>query len=142
MISAPAGPTEPAAGVMVARPAIVPVAIPTSVGLPYLNHSIAIQTSAAVDAERWVTSMACPAAVLAPSADPALNPNQPTHSMAAPNMTKAGLCGGRRSDGNVARLPIISTKTSELTPAVACTTRPPAKSLTPMTASHPPPQTQ
>ena len=34
MTSAPAGPTKPDAGVMVARPAMAPVAMPTSVGLP------------------------------------------------------------------------------------------------------------
>ena len=63
MITAPSGPTEPAAGVIVARPAIRPVTVPTRPGRPNLIHSIAIHVSAAAEAERWVTSMALPAAL-------------------------------------------------------------------------------
>ena len=78
----------PAAGVMVANPATMPVAMPTTVGLPCLIHSRAIQVKAATAALMWVTSMAMPASVLAATALPALNPNQPTQSIAAPMTTK------------------------------------------------------
>jgi len=87
MISAPTGPTEPAAGVIVARPAIVPVAMPTRVGFLKLTHSMSIQTKAAVAADVWVTIKARAALASAATADPALKPNQPTQSMAAPRKT-------------------------------------------------------
>ena len=51
MTKAPSGPTAPAAGVMVARPATMPVTMPIRLGLPYLIHSMPIQTSDAVAAE-------------------------------------------------------------------------------------------
>ena len=38
-ISAPIGPTKPDAGVIVARPATMPVTMPTRLGLPYRIHS-------------------------------------------------------------------------------------------------------
>ena len=47
-----------------------------------------------------VTSMAIPALVSAAPALPALNPNHPTQSMAAPVITIPGLCGGFRLRGN------------------------------------------
>ncbi len=47
----PIGPMQPEAGVTAARPAIAPVAQPSTLGLPCLIHSIAIHVSAAVDAE-------------------------------------------------------------------------------------------
>ena len=84
---------------MVASPAMVPVTRPTRLGLPYLTHSIPSHTSDAVAAERCVTSIAMEASVPALSALPALNPNQPTHSMAAPTMTIQGACGGRTCFG-------------------------------------------
>ena len=48
----------------------------------------------AVAAAIWVTSMVMPAAPLAATWLPALKPNQPTHSIAAPVITMPGLCGG------------------------------------------------
>ena len=41
-IKAPGTPTNPEAGVIVARPATIPVTIPINDGFPNLNHSIAI----------------------------------------------------------------------------------------------------
>src|SRR5205085_10377951 len=93
--TAPSGPATPAAGVMVARPAMVPVTAPTSEGLPNLIHSIAIHTRVALEADRCVASMDAPASALAPRALPALKPNQPTHSIAAPTITIQGAWGGR-----------------------------------------------
>ena len=69
---------------MVARPATIPVIAPNPLGLPNLIHSITIQVNAPVAADMCVTKSAMPAAPSAARADPALKPNQPTHSMAAP----------------------------------------------------------
>ena len=88
---APMGPTLPAAGVIVASPAIVPVTIPTSPGFPVFFHSMNIQTKLAVAADRCVTSIAIPALVSAAPALPALKPNHPTQSMEAPIITIPGL---------------------------------------------------
>ncbi|MOA57777.1 hypothetical protein D3C78_1820160 [compost metagenome] len=52
--------------------------------MPWVSHSANIQASAAAAVAIWVTSMAMPAVPLAAIAEPALKPNQPTHSMAAP----------------------------------------------------------
>ena len=80
----PIGPTKPEAGVMVPRPATIPVTAPKALGLPNLNHSHAIQVKAPAEADIWVTSIAMPASPLAASALPALNPNHPTQSIPAP----------------------------------------------------------
>ena len=91
MIRAPLGPTKPDAGVIVARPAIQPVAVPTKVGLPCLTYSIIIQINAAVAAEICVTVIAIPALPSAASALPPLNPNQPIHSIDVPIIANGGL---------------------------------------------------
>ncbi len=79
---------------MAARPAIAPVAKPSTLGLPFLNHSMAIQVSAATLGEIWVTTTAMAAWPLAARALPPLKPNQPTHSMAVPMRFMVILCGG------------------------------------------------
>src|SRR6202012_3971375 len=101
--TAPKGPTLPAAGVMVARPAMVPVTAPTRLGLPNGTHSIAIHTRGAVAADSSVGSMARPASPLKASPLPALKPNQPTHKSDAPTITIQGACGGRTERGKSAR---------------------------------------
>jgi uncharacterized protein (UPF0147 family) len=62
-------------------------------------HSVNIQDSAAAAAEVLVTKKAEPAIPSAASALPALNPNQPNHSRAAPRAVSAML------EGNMASLP-------------------------------------
>ena len=57
-------------------------------------------------------------------------------------ITIQGACGGRMPWGNSWRGRIIQAITSAETPAVTCTTMPPAKSITPILASQPPPHTQ
>ena len=89
-----------------------------------------------------VTSIAMPASALAATALPALKPNQPTHSMPAPVTLMVRLCGGSSRPGKPSRAPRTSAAVSAPTPAVRCTTRPPAKSSTPRSASQPPPHTQ
>src|SRR5262249_10260537 len=68
MQSEPSGPTKPDAGVMATRPAMAPVQMPTTVGLPRVIHSISIQVNAAVAVAIWVTSMAMPACMPAVTA--------------------------------------------------------------------------
>src|SRR6187551_1781551 len=92
--TAPIGPTKPDAGVIVPKPATIPVTMPRTLGLPNLIHSIAIQTVAPAAAAVCVTSIAMPALPLAASALPALKPNHPTHSSDAPVTVIVRLCGG------------------------------------------------
>src|ERR1700759_3665924 len=101
--TAPSGPTLPAAGVMVARPAMVPVTARTRLGLPKDIHSIAIHTKVAVAADMCVVSIAMPASALAAKALPALKPNHPTQSSDAPTITIQGACGGRTDLGKSTR---------------------------------------
>src|SRR5687768_2263068 len=91
--NAPIGPAVPEAGVIATRPATAPEAIPSTLGLPWLNHSQIIQPSAAAAVAIWVTAIAIPAVPFAATADPALKPNQPTHNIAAPTRVKPRLCG-------------------------------------------------
>ena len=58
--------------------------MPSTDGLPRVAHSANIQASAAAAVANWVTAIAMPALPLAPTAEPALKPNQPTHSSEAP----------------------------------------------------------
>ena len=54
----PGTPIKPEAGVTVAKPATIPVAIPTRDGRPNFFHSITIHTRDATAAEICVTSKA------------------------------------------------------------------------------------
>src|SRR6185295_3478962 len=101
------GVTKPEAGVMATSPATAPDAAPSIVGLPDLNHSAIIQPSAAVDAAVCVAMKALEARPFAPRADPALNPNQPTHSIAAPMTANGRLWGGIGVLPCPTRLPIM-----------------------------------
>src|SRR5882757_6798607 len=87
----PIGLTNPAAGVIATKPATAPDAAPNVVGLPYLSFSTKIQPSKADAVAVLVLMKAYPARLLAPSAEPALNPNQPNHSNAAPSNTNGTL---------------------------------------------------
>ena len=69
---------------MATRPATAPEMMPSTEGLPRVIHSANIQPSAAAAVAICVTAMAMPALVLAATAEPALKPNQPTHSSEAP----------------------------------------------------------
>ncbi len=89
-----------------------------------------------------VTSIAMPASPPALSALPALKPNQPTHNMPAPVIVMVMLCGIIAVRGKPRRLPSTIAVTMAATPAVICTTVPPAKSSRPICPSQPPPQTQ
>ena len=73
-----------------------------------------------------VTSMAMPASIPELTAEPALKPNQPTHSSEAPMKVRTMLCPGPVS----LRLPRTMQAISPATPELMCTTVPPAKSRT------------
>src|SRR5450755_4291149 len=81
---APPGSTKPEAGVMATSPATAPEAAPSTEGLPLAIHSANIQPRAAAAVAICVTVIAMPARPLAATAEPALKPNQPTHSSEAP----------------------------------------------------------
>ena len=93
MISEPFGSTKPEAGVIATSPATAPEMMPSTLGFPLIDHSTNIQVNAAVAVAIWVTAIAIPALPLAATAEPALNPNQPTHSSEAPTTLSTRLCG-------------------------------------------------
>ena len=88
------GPTKPAAGVMATSPATAPDAAPRTVGFPRSAHSANIHASVAAAAAVFVVTKAVTARPPAPSALPALKPNQPTQSIAAPMTVNGRLWGG------------------------------------------------
>ena len=93
IIIAPLTSTNPAAGVIATRPATTPEAAPKRVGFLNTVHSITNQVTAATAVATVVVRAAKPAIVLAPNADPALNPYHPNHSNAAPSAVSITLIG-------------------------------------------------
>src|SRR4051812_26636531 len=85
--------TKPEAGVMATSPATAPEMPPRTLGLPAFIHSAMTHPSAAVAAAKCVATKALVARLEAARALPALNPNQPTHSKAAPIKLRTRLCG-------------------------------------------------
>src|SRR5438445_3462409 len=92
-MSADMGPTKPDAGVIATSPATAPDAAPSTVGFPRAIHSVNIQPSAADAAAVLVARKALAASAFASSALPALKPNQPNQSSAAPMTVIGRLCG-------------------------------------------------
>ena len=93
-------------------------------------------------------TQASPAKPSAVNAEPPLKPNQPNHSRAAPSITRGRLCGRIGSAPKPLRRPTTRASTSAATPALMCTTVPPAKSIGvamdangPSPDRSPPPQT-
>src|SRR5215468_3710026 len=137
------GVTNPAAGVIATSPTTAAIAAPTPVGLPLNAISIRTHVTTAAAAERFVVTNAKLARPPAVKAEPALKPNQPNHSSDAPRMTKGTLCGVLFSACAASRGPRTIAATSAETPALMCTTDPPAKSIAPNCLSQPPtPHTQ
>src|SRR3569623_2741413 len=83
MLSAPTGPTKPEAGVIATRPATAPAALPSTLGLPWLRHSLHLHARAAAAVAICETAIAMPAVPLAATAEPALKPHQPTQRIEA-----------------------------------------------------------
>src|SRR5829696_10108610 len=88
---APTGLTAEHAGVMATRPATTPEAAPSDVACPSRIFSVAHQASDAAAVATRVLIQATAATSPAPSADPALKPNQPNHSSPAPIITSVRL---------------------------------------------------
>src|SRR5579863_2242239 len=128
MITAESGPTKPEAGVMATKPATAPEQMPSTLGLPFTSHSVNIQARAAAAVAMCVTAKAMPARPSEATAEPALKPNQPTHSSEAPITVSVRLWGAMASLPNPWRLPSISAVARPAIPALMCTTVPPAKS--------------
>src|ERR1700726_1542915 len=121
------GSTKPDAGVIATRPATAPEEQPTAgVALPE-SHSANIHPSAAAAVAICVTAIAMPARPFAATAEPALKPNQPTHSSEAPTSVKVKLWGGIGSLPYPKRLPSTKQLARPAIPALICTTVPPAK---------------
>src|SRR6185312_4708380 len=93
MTSAPDGLTKPEAGVIATRPATAPEIMPSTDGFFAIIHSANIHDSEAAAVAIWVAAAAMPALAFAATADPALKPNQPTHSSEAPITLSTRLCG-------------------------------------------------
>ncbi len=74
----------------------------------------------------WVTSIAMAAEPFAARAEPALKPNQPTHSIPVPTNVRARLWGATFHVPKSLRLPRNQAQTRPATPALTCTTVPPA----------------
>src|SRR6185436_302277 len=74
---------------------------------------------------------------LASSAEPALKPNQPNHSIEAPIIVITRLWGGIASRPQPMRLPTTKAPTRPATPALMWTTVPPAKSSAPSFQMNP-----
>src|SRR5207248_6222962 len=144
MHRAAGAPTNPDAGVIATSPATAPEAAPTVVAFPCLIHSGMIHPSTAVAVARCVATNALPASPPEVSALPALNPNQPNHRMAAPSTTNGTLCGTNASLPQPLRFPRYRAQARAATPALMCTTVPPAKSSAPRCPAprNPPPHTQ
>src|ERR1700761_8636391 len=99
MTSADIGWTKPEAGVMATSPATAPEMAPRALGLPFFSHSATLHPMAAAAVAKWVLTKALVARPLAATAEPALNPNQPTQSRQAPMKLRTTEWGGDGSLG-------------------------------------------
>src|SRR5690349_8188159 len=107
MIKAPWTLMKPQAGVTTTRPATAPEQNPRIDGLPLRTYSISGHTKLATAAAIVVVMNALAAIPSAASAEPALNPYQPTHNMPVPIETSTMLCGGIGTLPNPLRGPRI-----------------------------------
>ena len=69
---------------IVPSPATAPEIMPSTEGLRRVDHSMAPHVSAPAQAARCVAVIAITAREFAASAEPPLNPNQPTHNSPVP----------------------------------------------------------
>src|SRR5262245_59188803 len=97
--------TNPAAGVMQTSPATAPEQAPRMLGFPRASHSAPDQASTPAAVARCVDTNALTASGLEDTALPALKPNHPTHSSAAPMVVYVRLCGGIGSWPKPSRFP-------------------------------------
>ena len=86
--------TDEQDGVIATRPATMPDAAPSDVALPSRMRSTSSQASIAVGGgDVRVDEGRRRRCRRTATAEPALNPNQPNHSRAAPSITNGRLCG-------------------------------------------------
>src|SRR4051794_14703894 len=107
MMMAPVESTKPQAGVITTSPATAPEQNPSTLGLPRNMYSAIAQTNDATAVAMVVVRNAFAATPSAATAEPALKPYQPTHSIPVPTMQSTMLCGGIGSLPNPRRLPRI-----------------------------------
>jgi hypothetical protein len=135
--------------VIATSPATTPEAAPSEVARPSRTRSTSSQPSIAAAAAavvftqtrpvspaklvaNWTELLANPSAppatpgVAAGTKEPTLKPYQPNHSSPAPSIVNGRLCGRITSRPKPVRFPISSTRTRAATPALMCTTVPPA----------------
>src|SRR3954452_19728110 len=130
--------TAPHDGVIATSPATMPEAAPRVVALPCRIRSITSQPSNAAMVATVVltkvtpvSDMNCAVSFAPPSPaentiDPTLKPYQPNQSSPAPIMVNVTLCGFIGSFLNPTRGPMMTASTRPATPALMCTTVPPA----------------
>src|SRR6476619_4225784 len=124
MIIAAIGDTNPDAGVMATKPATAPDAAPIVEARPVCAHEINAQVTTAIA----VATNALVTFDRAAAAEPALKPNHPTQSNAAPRTISDILCGSIGIFPYPSLRPIIKAMTSPDQPDVIWITVPPAKS--------------
>ena len=90
---------------MATRPATAPEAAPSIEALPRKIASPKHQASTAAAVAKSVLAKARVAPEVASRLEPALKPNQPTHSIEAPTMVSVSECGGMGSLPRPIRLP-------------------------------------
>src|SRR5580704_5957161 len=112
MIRAPVGLTKPEAGVIATRPATAPEMMPSTLGFLAMIHSEHIHARAAAAVAICVVAIAMPALTFEVTAEPALNPNQPTQRSEAPITESTRLCGAMLSVPRPTRLPRTRQVTS------------------------------
>src|SRR5580704_13648832 len=94
MTIADMGFTNPEAGVMHTKPATAPEHAPSTLGLPRRSHSITAHVTVPAAAAKCVAANAADAIASDCNSLPALNPNQPIQSRAAPTTVYVRLWGG------------------------------------------------
>src|SRR5687767_15903998 len=78
---------------MATRPATAPIAAPSTDGVPLWSQLMVTHVISAMAAAGLVVTNALAARPFAPSAEPALKPNQPNHSRPAPRTVIGTSCG-------------------------------------------------
>src|SRR5688572_23745287 len=123
------GEMKPQAGVTTTRPPTAPEQKPSTLGFLRMMYSSAAQVNEATPVASVVVANAFAATPSAATAEPALKPYQPTHSMPVPTMQSTRLCGGIGVLPKPRRGPRIKQRISADQPEDMCTTVPPAKSI-------------
>src|SRR2546430_63803 len=134
MMIAPVESTKPQAGVITTNPATAPEQKPSTLGLPRRTHSAMAQANEPTAVAIVVVMNAFAAMTSEATAEPALNPYHPTHSIPVPTMQRTMLCGGIGSLPKPIRLPRIKHRMRADHPDDMWTTVPPAKSIALMAA--------